>query len=128
MSYNARVSLHRVRLHGGRVAPRGVDREAVRAFAQGERTLREALGVEDAAVAALREKAEALFRAGRHGDCVDVLLGLGALDDVAPRDAAMLAESFFALGDPEAGEMCARLYEEVLDAVEDTLQHMEAHA
>ena len=122
------MSLHRVHLHGGSRDSGQVDRDAVRAFALGEASLGKALGATPEAVAAMRRQATACFDTGRYGACVDILLGLGAIDDIEVSDVAMLAESFFALGDDEAGEMCGLLYEQVLDAVEDTLRDLEVEA
>ena len=119
------MSLHQVRLRGAKGASQTVDRDAVRAFARGETELRAALGVGPEAVAALRRQAGALYAVGRHQACVDVLLGLGVLEPLTAQDVAMMAESFFALGQDELGQACGRMYEALLDHVEDALVHGE---
>ena len=121
------MSLHRVQLQGG-AARDTFDPAAVRAYSKGELGLREALGVGEDAIGAMRRQAQAYFHTGRFGECVDVLLGLGVLEDVEARDAAMLAEAFYALGDEQSARRCALLYEEILDAVEDTLREMEVQS
>ena len=121
------MSLHQVHLRGGG-RPRG-DRPkvgAVRSYARGEMDLVTALGASPAAMKALRRQAEAFHASGHYEECLDLLLGLGTLDDVEPQDAAMMAECFWALGDEESARTCADLYEQILDEWELALEEVRA--
>lgn len=120
------MSVYRVRLGAGASAHDNVDETTATAYAAGEIDLRTAAGATEEGIAALRRQALAFHAAGRFGPCLDILLGLGALDDVSPFDAGLMAECFDALGDAEAAEVCRVMHLPVLDAIQDALTEMEA--
>jgi hypothetical protein len=112
----------------GRTAkPSSVDSEKVAQAIEGALDLRTALGVEPEVVEGLRRQARALCEVGKWQKCLEVMLGLAALDDLLPPDLVVMALAYEGLGD---AELSAKLIAEAegLMAAADLLLRTKASA
>jgi hypothetical protein len=115
------VTKQQLRLFGSKKKRAAVDEKTYAALAEGEASLREALGVGAATIAELREQARVLYHSEKWARCIQLMFAIDALGAIEPFDAVILSRCFDELGDPESAEDVAVLAQGMLKRLDGLL-------
>jgi hypothetical protein len=111
------VTKQQLDLAGSSKARSKVDAKAVQKLVDGEVDFLEALGASPSTPDDLRRQAIALYGGGKYEACIDVVLGLSALESVHPVDPLLLARCYTKLGDVMNAEISTQHYERMMRAL-----------